>query len=139
MLRRCLSRGASLAEASLEEFLTSSSSLEVLCMVRAMSPGVVVDMFKSDDRSDLVLSVKFWSTEKIFSKYFPVVYVYGYSAHSMATKEKLTFQIEKSKGGSDTIADFVRTDDLVRAEVTAIPGVGPATAAALSDNGINTM
>ena len=57
----------------------------------------------------------------------------------MATKEKLTFQIEKSKGGSGTIADFVRTDDLVRAEVTAIPGVGPATAAALSDNGINTM
>ena len=53
--------------------------------------------------------------------------------------EKITFQIEKSKGGSDTIADFVRTDDLVRAEVTAIPGVGPATAAALSDNGINTM
>ena len=40
---------------------------------------------------------------------------------------------------SDAIADFVRTDDLVREEVTGIPGIGPATAAVLSDNGINTM
>jgi hypothetical protein len=57
----------------------------------------------------------------------------------MATKETISFEIQSSKAGSSTIKDFVITDNLVREEISAIPGVGPATQAALSDNGINTM
>ena len=51
----------------------------------------------------------------------------------------MSFNIENSKAGSSTIADFVRTDDLAQEEVSVIPGVGDATQAALSDNGINTI
>ena len=37
------------------------------------------------------------------------------------------------------LADFVRRDDLATCDITTMPGIGPATAEALSDYGINRV
>ena len=37
------------------------------------------------------------------------------------------------------LADFIRRDDLATCDIETMPGIGPATAEALSDYGINRV
>ena len=37
------------------------------------------------------------------------------------------------------LADFIRRDDLATCDLTTMPGIGPATAEALIDYGINNI
>ena len=46
---------------------------------------------------------------------------------------------ELSQVTAAALADFIRRDDLATCDIETMPGIGPATAEALSDYGINRV